>query len=180
MSDQTIVTQVLQGKTDQFSVLMDQYHNEIFSFVFNMLGNYQDTEDLLQEIFFKVYQSLSKYNSDKASFRTWLYRIASNHTINFIHSSYYKHHASSDVDLSYLEGNSDIEKDLIKDEQIKRIVQAMKKRLTKKHQKIMILHYFSGLSVKEISETTNIPDKTIYKAIKSSITKIKEEVAIHE
>lgn len=180
MDDRTIVTQVLEGKTDHFSVLMNRYHNEIFSFVFNMLGQYQDTEDLVQEIFLKVYQSLSKYDSNKASFRTWLYRISSNHTINYINSSYYRHKTSSDVDTSFLEDSTDMEAELIKDEQIKQIIQAMKKRLSKKHQRIMMLHYFSGLTVQEISESTNIPDKTIYKAIKSSIHKIKEEVAQYE
>jgi DNA-directed RNA polymerase specialized sigma24 family protein len=44
----------------------------------------------------------------------------------------------------------------------------------------MFLHYFSGLTVKEIGESTDIPEKTIYKAIKTSIEKIKKEVAIYE
>jgi RNA polymerase sigma-70 factor (ECF subfamily) len=145
-----------------------------------MLGQYQDTEDMVQEIFLKAYQSLSKYDPNKASFRTWLYRISSNHTINYFNSAYYRNRTTSEVNLSYLEDSSNIEEETIKDEQIKQILHAMKKRLSKKHQKIMILHFFSGLSVQEISESTNIPDKTIYKAIKSSISKIKEEVAQYE
>lgn len=176
MEDKQIINDILTGNVDQYSILMERYHNEMFSFVFNMVGQYQDTEDLVQEIFYKTYQSLSKYNPKKASFRTWLYRIASNHTINYVNSKYYRTRTTSEVDLSLLEGDTDLVEEVIKDEQLNRVVAAMKKVLIKKHQTILALHYFSGLSVKEISESLGIPDKTIYKALKTSIKAIKQEV----
>ncbi len=178
MDDLQVIRLVLQGKTDHYGQLMERYHNEMFSFVFNMVGQYQDTEDLVQEIFFKTYENLSKYDPDKSAFRTWLYRIASNHTINYLNSAFHRKHTASDIDTSFLEDETDIEAEAIKAERIRMIVAAMKKRLSKKHQNIVALHYFSGLSVKEISETLDIPDKTIYKALKSSIDKIKQEVTI--
>jgi len=178
--DYVIIKHVLNGKTDHFGQIMNKYHNEIFSFVFNMLGNYEDTEDLLQEIFIKVYNNLSKYKPDKSSFRTWLYRISSNHTINYLKSSRYKKHSRNELDTSLLKDESNIEEELIKENQIKEIIHIMKKKLSDKHQKILILHYFSGLTVKEISHTLEIPEKTIYKALKSSIEKIKKEVTTNE
>ena len=178
--DVVVINNVLNGKTDHFGILMNKYHNEIFSFVFNMLGNYDDTEDLIQEIFLKVYNNLNKYDPDKASFRTWLYRIASNQTLNYLKSSYYKRKSSNELDVTYLQDNLDMEEEVIKEKQIKEIILIMKKRLSEKHQKILILHYFSGLTVKEIGLTLSIPEKTIYKALKTSINKIKEEVATNE
>lgn len=174
--DIKIIELVLNGKKDHFSTLMEKYHNEIFSFVFNMLGNYQETEDTIQEIFIKTFKNLSKYDHDKSSFRTWLYRISSNHTINYLNSSYYKKKSKSEVNLTYIEDESNIEETVIKEKQIEQIVSTMKKVLTVKHQKILALHYFSGLTVKEISSTLEIPEKTIYKALKTSIEKIKKEV----
>ena len=156
---------------------MDKYHNEIFSFVYNITNDYQTTEDLLQEIFLKTYRNLNKYNKDKSSFRTWLYRISNNHTINYLHSNAYKTHSNN---LEYLDetnkSKEDIEAQIIKEEQMNNIIKAMKKVLKPKHQQIIALHYFSNLTVKEISDVTNIPEKTIYNAIKSSIEKIKKEV----
>ena len=178
--DNIIIGYVLDGKNDHFGILMNKYHNEIFSFVFNMLGNYDDTEDLLQEIFMKTYSKLHTYNSNKSSFRTWLYRIASNHTINYLKSSAYKKRSKNEVETSLIKGDTDIEKELIKEKQIDEIVRIMKRKLSTKHQKILVLHYFSGLNVKEISETLEIPDKTIYKALKTSIEKIKEEVTAND
>lgn len=178
--DIKIINYVLEGKTDYFGTLMNKYHNEIYSFVFNMLGNYDETEDLVQEIFIKTYNSLESYNFTKSAFRTWLYRIASNHCINYLKSSAYKRQTKNELDVSFIIDDSDIEAEVIKEKQIKQILEVMKKRLSQKHQKILILHYFSGLSVKEISTALEIPEKTIYKALKSSIEKIKEEVTIYE
>lgn len=177
MNDNQIIENVLNGKRDQYALLMDKYHNEIFSYVYNIVNNYQTTEDLLQEIFLKIYNNLTKYNKDKSAFRTWLYRISNNHTINYLNSKSYKTHS---VVSEYQDFNNpsdeDIEASVLKDEQITKVVTAMKKVLKPKHQQIIALHYFSNLSVKEICEVTSIPEKTIYNAIKSSIEKIKKEV----
>ncbi len=180
MDDVRIIETILSGKIDYYAELMDKYHNEIFSFVFNMLGNYQDTEDITQEIFIKTYKNLKKFNPKKASFRTWLYRIASNHTINYLNSKKFKYLSTADIEKINIESTDNIEEKLIKDEQINRIVLAMKTVLTMKHQEIVSLHYFSGLTVKEISKALDIPDKTIYKALKTSLNKLRKEVNINE
>ncbi len=176
MDDKVIIKRVLNGETDLYEHLMRKYHNEIFSYVYNMVGQYQDTEDLLQDIFFTVYQKLKKYDESKASFRTWLYKLAANHTINFLKSAHKKHQTTSEVDLNLLSDNIDLEESLIKDEQVNTIITLMRNTLSKKHQQIFSLHYFSNLSVKEISEVLDIPQKTIYKALKTSVIKIKKEV----
>ena len=76
--------------------------------------------------------------------------------------------------------SSSIEEDIVKDEKIDQIKLAMEKLLKPKHKEIMYLYYFSGLTVKEISNTKKIPEKTIYKAIKTSIDKLKKEVILDE
>ncbi len=180
-NDNQIIENVLSGKKDYFSILMEKYHNEIFKYVYNILGSYQTTEDLLQEIFLKVFKNISKFDSNKAAFRTWLYRIASNHTMNYLNSKAYRNKFTvSTYEEETIESNGNIEEDIVKDEKINQIKSLMDKLLKPKHKEIMYLHYFSGLTVKEIGETTDIPEKTIYKAIKTSIEKIKKEVALDE
>lgn len=177
MNDHQIIKNILKGSKDQYALLMDKYHNEIFTYVYNIVNHYQTTEDLLQEIFLKTYKNLSKYETDKSSFRTWLYRISNHHTLNYLNSKNYKTHSHTTEYQDYNHSTEeDVEQDMIKEERINQIVTAIKKVLKPKHQQIITLHYFSELSVKEISEVTNIPEKTIYNAIKSSIEKIKKEV----
>jgi RNA polymerase sigma-70 factor (ECF subfamily) len=180
-TDIDIIEEILKGKKDYFSVLMEKYHNEIFKYVYNILGSYETTEDILQEIFLKTFKNLKKYNSNKASFRTWLYRVSTNHTLNFLKSKDYKNNYTNSIyEEATIKSDSSIEEDIVKEEKINQIKKLIDKLLKPKHQEIMFLHYFSGLTVKEIGETTDIPEKTIYKAIKTSIEKIKKEVATYE
>ena len=162
---------------EQHQKIMDKYHNELFKYVYNIVNNYSETEDLLQEIFFKLYKNLKKYDSSKASFRTWMYRIGRNHVLNYLNSAKHKLKKKTyEYDDEINRSDDNIEKQAVKDDQINRILMAMEKVLKPKHYQIMQLHYFSNLTVQEISEVMQIPDKTIYKAIKTSIEKIKEEV----
>lgn len=177
MNDELLITRILEGDNEEYRHLMEKYHNELFKYVYNLVDNYQDTEDLLQEIFFRIYKNLNKFNSSKASFRTWIYRIAKNYTLNFLTKKSNKMNRNAlEYDDSINKSNDDVESNAINKERIDLILQAMRRVLKPKHFEIMSLYYFSDLTVKEISETMNIPDKTIYKAINTSIEKIKKEV----
>ena len=140
-NDNQVIEYILSGKKDYFSIIMEKYHNELFKYVYNILGNYQTTEDLLQEIFLKVYKNINKYDSKKASFRTWLYRISTNHTMNYLNSKEYKNRNGLSIyEEETIESDGDIEENIIKDEQINQIKKTMDKLLKPKDKEIMYLH----------------------------------------
>ncbi|QWB99401.1 RNA polymerase sigma factor [Mycoplasmatota bacterium] len=177
MDDALIIEKILASNKNEYALLMDKYYKELFKYIYNMTNNYETTEDLLQEVFIKVFNQLHKFNPDKASFRTWIYRISHHHTINFLKKkSNQLNLYTYEYDDSINQASEDVEEKTVKDEQINIIQKAMEKVLKPKHYEIMALHYFSDLSVKEISRTTGIPLKTVYKAIESSVKKIKKEV----
>ena len=174
MDDNKTIEQILSGNKNLYGNLMEKYYKELFHFVYNITGSVENTEDVLQEVFFKVYKRLEMYSPTKSQFRTWLYRITNNHVLNYVKSkSYTQSLMTGTIDVE-LFSEENIEDGLLRDEQITEIVSIMNRVLSKKHLKIMHLHYFSGLTVNEISEAEGIPVKTIYKAIKTSINKIKE------
>jgi len=181
LDDNALIEKILTSDKNLYAEIMEKYHNEIFKYIYNMVNNYNDTEDLVQEIFFKIYKNLKKYNPNKASFRTWMYRISKNHVINYLKSSKSKINRNNlEYDDSINKSDENVEESVIKDNQINMILKAMEKILSPKNYEIMHLHYFSNLTVKEISQTLSIPDKTIYKAIKSSINKLKKEVDVSD
>ena len=177
MIDEEIIKKILGGNKNLYSKIMDKYHNELFKYVYNIVNDYTVTEDLLQEIFFRIYKNLNKYNSKKASFRTWMYRVAQNYVFNYLNKASTRLKKNTyEYDDSINKSKDDVEEEAIKSSKIDQIIKAMEKVLKPKQLKIMQLHYFSNLSVKEISEVLGIPDKTIYKSIKTSVEKIKKEV----
>jgi RNA polymerase sigma factor (sigma-70 family) len=110
-----------------------------------------------------------------------MYRITSNYVLNYIKSKKYKEfYQSVEINEDLIKSNDDIEDNIEKDEKIRQVLEVMNRILKPKHYQIMSLHFFSDLSVKEISKTMEIPEKTIYKAINSSIQKIKKEVDLDD
>jgi RNA polymerase sigma-70 factor (ECF subfamily) len=84
-SDATAVAQVRAGNYDAFGVLVERHSHNLFRLAFRMTGNEQDAEDIVQETFMKAYRQLAKFDG-RASFSTWLYRIAVNGSLDLIRS----------------------------------------------------------------------------------------------
>jgi RNA polymerase sigma-70 factor, ECF subfamily len=83
LADSELVTGAVTGRSESFEELVRRYQRPITSYVFRMLGDYDWSLDVTQEVFIKVYNSLDKYSSDY-KFSTWLYRIAHNAAIDHL------------------------------------------------------------------------------------------------
>ncbi|MEJ7624832.1 MAG: sigma-70 family RNA polymerase sigma factor [Pyrinomonadaceae bacterium] len=81
LTDGDLIVGALSGRADGFEELVRRYQRPITSYVFRMLGDYDSALDVTQEVFIKVYRSLTKY-SPEYKFSTWLYRIAHNAAID--------------------------------------------------------------------------------------------------
>src|SRR5580658_5083444 len=77
------VERARSGDSDAFRLLVEQHSRAVFRLAFRMTGNEQDAEDVVQETFLRAYRQLDKYEA-RASFSTWLYRIASNYSLDLI------------------------------------------------------------------------------------------------
>ncbi len=77
------VERAQSGDSDAFRLLVEQHSRAVFRLAFRMTGNEQDAEDVVQETFLRAYRQLDKYEA-RSSFSTWLYRIASNYSLDLI------------------------------------------------------------------------------------------------
>src|SRR3569832_348362 len=83
LTDGELVVDAVGGRPDGFEELVRRYQRPITGYVFRMLGNYESSLDVTQEVFIKVYNSLHKY-SPEYKFSTWLYRIAHNAAVDHL------------------------------------------------------------------------------------------------
>lgn len=169
--DYNIIKQILNGDKDLFNQLIDKYYYEIFKFTYNQVNDVEKTKDVVQEIFMRIYKKLSKYNPKKASFRTWIYRIANNYCINY----HRDHHKDQHLVLhgERISDSEDILNNLIKKEDVSYILDLMEKNLSQRNYKILILHFYSDLSQTDIGETMNLAPKTVRNIVSESIQKIR-------
>lgn len=83
LSDEELVARVLQGRLELFTTLVERYQGRLVNYLYRMLRNEQDAHDLAQEVFFKVYGALDRFD-DRYRFSTWLFRVAQNAAIDRI------------------------------------------------------------------------------------------------
>ncbi|MCT4628707.1 RNA polymerase sigma factor [Winogradskyella sp.] len=83
MTEETLIAQLKLKNTAVFSQLIDLYQQKIFGTCISFVPNKEDAEDLVQEVFLEVYNSIHKFN-EKSKLSTWIYRITTNKCLEFI------------------------------------------------------------------------------------------------
>ncbi len=81
-----IVVAVQKGCDDQFERIVEDYQKQLFHYIYCIVGNVHDAEDLLQDTFFTAYKKIGQYKKDK-SFLAWLYKIGRNKSLNYLKRS---------------------------------------------------------------------------------------------
>ena len=81
MHESELIQSILDGNQQDFKLLIKKYETNVFRAAIGFLHNKQDAEEITQDVFVKVYQSLSSFKG-KAAFSTWLYRITVNTSLN--------------------------------------------------------------------------------------------------
>src|SRR5579863_856977 len=85
LNDALAVSKARSGDADAFRVLVERHSRSLFRLAFRMTGNQQDAEDVVQESFLRAYKQLARFD-ERASFGTWLYRIAANCSLDLVRS----------------------------------------------------------------------------------------------
>jgi len=165
-----------------FEILVQRYEKKLFRYIFRISGLCKETiEDLLQEIFIKVYQNLNDYD-DEFSFSSWIYRIAHNVTVSHLRNG--KHNVKllsiEDEDFSknlidLLPDDTDLSKDFDRVELSKKVQKAMRE-LPEKYREILVLFYLEGKSYREISDILKRSINSVSVTINRAKSKLKPEL----
>lgn len=169
LTDLDLVDLVRTGDTNAFRAIIEKYQGRVFAIVFGMVRNREDSLDITQDTFIKAYNGLAGFRRE-SSFRTWLFRIAMNLSIDLlrhrirVRSGEYNdavdmdEHAPIALSPDHLKRNPG--KDLERQQLYTRIMEAMQK-LPPDHRQVILLREIEGLSYKEIAETMDIPEGTV-------------------
>lgn len=162
-TDEEIVPLVLQDQ-DNFLYLMRRYEEKLSRYIRRISGvSQEDVDDLLQEIFIKVYENLNGFDTS-LKFSSWIYRIAHNQTI-----SNYRKVKSRPITLSFdddpaLANKVSFNQDIIKELDRELDSQSIKKILAKmdeKYREVLILKFIEEKDYTEISDILQKPIGTV-------------------
>jgi len=156
LNDRAFVIQARSGDCDAFRALVERHSRGLFRLAFRMTGNQQDAEDVVQESFLRAYRQLGKFD-ERASFGTWIYRIATNCSLDLVRARKRRseHSASEAVDgddpVATLPSSGPTpERVTLSGELRERVAEAMQ-GLSETERAAFVLRHYEGLRIEEVS-----------------------------
>lgn len=165
LTDVDLVSKAIGGREDGFEELVRRYQRPITGYVFRMLGDYDASLDVAQEVFIKVYNSLSRYSSEY-KFSTWLYRIAHNAAIDHMRrnqinpQSLETENGDGTYQLQIECPKPSPEQDRERSEW-RAEIDSVVKCLPAAYRELIVLRHSQDLSYDEIAEVTGLPLGTV-------------------
>jgi len=158
----------LRNDEQAYAELMQRYRKPVYHMILKMVRNVDDAEDLTIEAFAKAFKNLKRFKKDY-TFSTWLFRIATNNSIDFIrkkkletlslNSSFTDDNGES-VSIDVQDENLNPQEETIKSQKIE-LIRTFVTKLPPKYQKLVRLRYFEELSYDEIATELDAPLGTI-------------------
>jgi RNA polymerase sigma-70 factor (ECF subfamily) len=172
--DGAAVERARSGDGDAFRLLVERHSRNVFRLAFRMTGNEHDAEDVVQETFLRAYRQLDKYET-RASFGTWLFRIASNYSLDLLRSRKRredKRERGTAEQTDILEGMPSLNPGpdrVAFSGQVQGHVQAALGELSDQERMAFVLRHFEGMSIVEIGNVlgtnTNATKHSIFRAV---------------
>ena len=168
-----LIDSTLAGDQAAFGILFERYKNLVYRTSFLLLGDTDEADEALQEVFLKVYRSLSSYQPAKGAFTTWLYRITTNDCLNRMRGmkrdrfvpldmAHHDNPPAALIQNSRQEADQDLQRALV--------------RLSDKLRVVIVLRYYGGLSYADIAESLSIPIGTVKSRLDLGLRTLRKEL----
>lgn len=181
--DEALVTRVARGDSAALEVLYDRYASRVLGISLKIVGDQALAEDILQETFWRVWQSAATYQSQLGAFAGWLFRIARNLSID----AYRRRNVRPQIMLNtrgedsvpVLEETPDPDMDVAEQAQAiltNRQIRNALASLPDVQRQVIELAYFYGMTRQEIAEATGEALGTIHTRARLALQKLRGEL----
>lgn len=175
MTESKIIELYHSGRTEEaFKGIVDTYSERLYWHVRRFLCSHEDTNDLLQDIYIKIWTALPTFRGESQIF-TWLWRIATNEVLNYLRKQKFKAMVSLDSSMEILRKKIDDDPYFNGDELQRELHKAIQK-LPEKQRIVFNMRYFDELKYEEISEITDTSVGALKASYHHAYNKIKEEL----
>lgn len=173
----------MENDSNDFKTIYNQYSTLVYTVALNYLQNREDAEEITQDVFVQLHQSLGKFNK-KSSLKTWIYRITINKCLDFIkHKNSKKRFfifgkkSKSDYEILNI-SNFEHPGIALENKEKSEILFSVINELTENQKTAFILSKIDGLSNPEISEIMQLSISSVESLIFRAKTTLKEKLAL--
>lgn len=163
-----LVADLLEGDTTALASIVEKYGKLAYRLAIQITKNHEDANDVMQETFLKVYESIGSFRKESA-FETWLYRIIVNQALNLVKRRERRRESSfsdeNEIDLRFnlreSSGYANSPHDDVEKKELQKWVTQAVDSLSAKHRTVVILHEFEGLTHPQIATILNCSEGTV-------------------
>ena len=189
LTDEQLIGMLAAGDTHAFDAVFERYHNQIYNFIKRQVSERESIEDLVQEIFLRVFKSAKNFDVTK-KFSSWLYKIALNEI-----KRHWKRSASRQTyslneplgdeagdgeRIDNLEDERTGAAELAESELFSRDLKTLIDRLPEKQRIVVILKVYQELTFEEIAEICECPLSTVLSRMRYAVTKLRRWLGLDD
>jgi len=184
LSDSELVALYLKGDSKSFEALIQKHKNKIYAFILSKIRNRDLAEDIFQDTFIKVINSLQKgkYN-EEGKFLPWVMRIANNLVIDYFRKSKKMRTIAPTDDFDIFDilqdGEKNIEDNLVNN-QIHKDLRKLIEHLPENQKEVLKMRYYAELTFKEISESTGVSINTALGRMRYALINLRKLIDSHQ
>ncbi|OEH92611.1 RNA polymerase sigma factor SigW [Bacillus solimangrovi] len=161
------IEQVKKGDQDAFAEIVELYKDKVYQLCYRMLGNAHEAEDIAQEAFIRAYVNINSYDTNR-KFSTWLFRIATNLSIDRIRKKKPDYFLDQEIAgsegltlYSQIADKGPLPEEDVESLELQEWIQNEISALPPKYRAAIVLKYIEELSLKEISQVLDLPINTV-------------------
>jgi RNA polymerase sigma-70 factor, ECF subfamily len=183
LSDEQLMTNLDGPEVEvALSKLYDRYSRTVYGVGLNILGDRSTVEELVQDVFLKVWRSSRTFDPSRSSFSTWLYRVTRSAAIDLYRKRAHKVHPVPNGEL-HVAAARDFSEDpqkMVDESWLSWRVSRALEVLDAPHREVIELAYFRGFSQREISERSGMPLGTVKSRTKRAFERLRGELALED
>jgi len=172
-TDEELIAEFLNGSQAAMEVMVKRHYKTVYAFCYRKTGDYHLSYDLTQEVFIRVLKNLSRYRPT-GEFEHWLMKIAVNLSRDYFRSRAFSEKKDS---VEYLEQESDSRISPLFERSLEyREVRDAILNLPEEQREAILLFYYNGYKIREISEITDTCEATVKSRIHQAVGKLKKSL----
>ena len=180
MADAELIARAAEGDSSAFQLLVEQHRSMVYRVAYQFAGNHYDAEDIAQDVFIKVYRSLSRFRQD-SQFTSWIYRIAMNACID-----HRRRQLSAGTAPSGARFNEDAEQQMVNTPEdgpgpettayageLGSVLETAIGRLPHGQRIVFVMRHYEGLKLGEIASALGLAEGTVKRQLHAAVHRLR-------
>lgn len=184
MNEEEIVKQLKSGNYSNYDKIVNSYKNRVFGMAYKFTGDYDESQDLAQEVFLKIYRQIKNFR-EESKLSTWIYRISVNTCLDWkkkkekmksINFSNMVNEENRDQIIDIKDESLSPDRIILQDEDQKQVHKLIYE-LSDKYKTVLIMYHFNEMSYQDISKALDIPERTVETRLYRARRMLKDKIS---